>query len=146
MSHNLRAKTARTKTYLLHSNFCHFEMRCGAPIEKSLLHFASLDFSHPFEMTLGILQSRTFYPSPFPFDQLFVWFVSVRLRSATETFPETQPLTELHDNRTVTLFLRAVERGFTTTNRRNRGFLVENQGFVSLFKQWHLPAFRAKWR
>ena len=64
----------RTQDFLLESRFCHFEMRCRAPIGKSPLPFASQDFSHPFEMTLG-----TFYPSLFPFGQLPVRFVSLRL-------------------------------------------------------------------
>ncbi len=43
------------KASFLHSNFCHFEMRCGAPIEKSPLPLPLQDFSHPFEMTPIVL-------------------------------------------------------------------------------------------
>ena len=36
-----------------------------------------------------------------------------------------QPLIEMDDNRTVTLFLCAVKRGFTTRNRENEGFYTK---------------------
>jgi len=36
-----------------------------------------------------------------------------------------QPLIEMDDNRTVTLFLPAVERGFVTRNRKNKGFYTK---------------------
>jgi len=87
----------------------------------------------------------TFYLSPFPFDRLFVIIGGICVGSikrgqnidnmcvASTTLSDRvvilskarylkpQPLIEMDDNRTVTLFLPAVERGFATRNRENKG-------------------------
>jgi len=54
-----RYQEPRIKDSFLHSNFCHFEMRCRAPIEKSPLspqykvsHIRSKWHSEPFTLHL----------------------------------------------------------------------------------------------
>ncbi len=137
----------------MESRFCHFEMRCRAPIGKFPLPFASQDFSHRFEMTLG-----TFYPSLFPFGQLPVRFVSLLLparpvggRSATglsflaERNLNPQPLIETDDNRTVTLFCEQLN-GNLPQKIGKQGLLYQNIEFVSLYTNVNQQLFHVKYR